>query len=112
VDSVIGSTSNPNYYNPEDCKKNDYIIKQNKEIIKTSKYYYIDYQYILIEGSPSGGSESELLRRLVKNNNLDYYPFSRIYLGRINRLQFKLCHDYCETCYELDESKENHRCFN
>ena len=81
-------------------------------MIKTSEYYYIDYQYILVDKDLMNelyGGKSMRNRRLQDGLhmtiNFDLFP---IYLGRINRLQFKLCHEYCETCYELDESKDNH----
>ena len=34
----------------------------------------------------------------------------KVYYGRINRLQFKLCNDFCETCYELGISENNPKC--
>ena len=119
----IGSNCFPYY--EENCVEIDYRIKQNKSIIKTSEYYYIDYQYILVdielysEGEIGGGGSDEVVgepqerRRLQDelNRNINFeHPLTPFYYGRINRLQFKLCHEYCETCYELDESKDNHRC--
>ena len=124
----IGSNCFPYY--EENCVEIDYRIKQNKSIIKTSEYYYIDYQYILVDielysegeiggGEIGGGGSDEVVgepqerRRLQDelNRNINFeHPLTPFYYGRINRLQFKLCHEYCETCYELDESKDNHRC--
>ena len=74
--------------NSEIFKSNTYRIKQNTSLIKTSKYYYIDYHYIVKEKDESGK------RRINSEEQKFYY-------GRINRLQFKLCHEYCESCYEL-----------
>ena len=68
-------------------KDNSYRVKQNKNLIKTSNYYYIDYQYIVKD--PKDGEQ---------------------YYGRTNRLKFKLCHDYCETCYELGTSDNDQKC--
>ena len=34
----------------------------------------------------------------------------KIYYGRKNRVQFKLCHDFCETCYELSTSNNEQKC--
>ena len=121
----IGSdclSDNTHYYQ-EGCIEYDCIIKQKEEMIKTSQYYYIDYQYILTdlglindesdsvyEGAGDEGP-SEFKRILQGlNTNVNFGRFFPLYLGRINRLQFKLCHEYCETCYELDKSKDNHKC--
>ena len=88
-------------------------------MIKTSQYYYIDYQYFLtdigIEEQLSDddddfGGDSKNRNLKKRHLELDYGPYLPVYPGRINRIKFKLCHEYCETCYELDESKENHKC--
>ena len=68
----------------------NYFFKEKKEIIKTSKYYYIDYQYMAI--------------------NFDDDEEEEPYYGRTNRLKFKLCHDYCEKCYELGTSHKDQKC--
>ena len=65
----------------------NYIVKQNTNLIKTSNYYIIDYQY------------------MVKQSE-DKEP---IY-GRTNRLKFKLCYDFCETCKELGTSDNDQKC--
>ena len=69
-------------------KERQYILKENIDLIKTSHLYYIEYQYLLKE------SKDE----------------SKIYFGRINRLKFKLCHEYCETCYELSKNDNEQKC--
>ena len=79
-------------------RNNIYGIKQNKSLLKTSRYYYIDYQYMSKEATPSIFS-----RRLQ-------YEDRNIFYGRINRLKFKLCHEYCESCYELSASDNNQKC--
>ena len=75
-------------------------------MIKTSEYYYIDYQYILAdEKFLGGGEESErggggnnpspkLLRSLqdelnmmINNEHPFDHPLTPFYFGRINRLQ-------------------------
>ena len=69
--------------------ENKYILKQNTTLIKTSEYYYIDYQFMAKESEDVG---------------------EEIYYGRINRLKFKLCHDYCGTCNELSINIEEQKC--
>ena len=71
----------------------EYIIEPNDELIKNSEYYYIDYQYIVIE---------------FDLNNTSSEP--DIYYGRANRLKFKLCHDYCETCKVFSSSDDDQKC--
>jgi len=80
----------------ENCQDYDLIIRENKNLIKTFQYYYIDYQNILIEDNfPEVNQEEQ-----------NFQP----YFGRINRLKFKLCHKYCEKCYELSASDKEQKC--
>ena len=76
---------------------------QNKNLIKTSQYYYLDYQYILME---SNSLRPNTLRIL----DIEIEKGQRIYYGRTNRLKFKLCHDYCEACNEISTYKDNQKC--
>ena len=80
-----------------------FFIEQNKELMKTSQYYYMDYQY-LVQENPEISIDVEPTRRILQDSNL------KIYYGRINRLKFKLCHEYCETCYELGSSNNDQKC--
>ena len=82
-----------------------HVLKQNKILIKSAQYYFIDYQYIVTEKEEK--EEEEIIRKLV--GNLEPAP-PKVYYGRINRLQFKLCNDFCETCYELGISENNPKC--
>ena len=82
----------------------DYLLEENENLIKTSQYYYIDYQYCVSyydpeleeyfpqpqEEEPQEPTDDNKLSRLNIKSYSDIYP------GRINRLKFKLCHDYCE----------------
>ena len=83
---------------------NENILKPNTDLLKTSKYYYIEYQYII--GDAEDDDSSEGRRRNADLDNLG----QRIYYGRINRIEFKLCHEYCETCYELSTSYDDQKC--
>ena len=80
--------------NSEIYFSSNYIILQNATLIKTSKYYYIDYQYIVREQVSRGISS----------------VIPKLFYGRINRIQFKLCHEYCETCYEIGISNQTQNC--
>ena len=80
-----------------------YDFKENKNLTKTSQYYYIDYQYIIKESF--NNFEPRRISESSGNDNNE-----KIFYGRINRLKFKLCHDFCETCYELSSSNDNQKC--
>ena len=104
-------------YEDFDCQyAHDFIIRENISLIKTSEYYYIDYQSYLVadnEFGEGGGNDyvnaqAELTaRRLGQKRNLGFFD---IYPGRINRVKFKLCHEYCKTCYELDTTNKEQKC--
>ena len=79
-------------------------LEQNKELLKTSKHYYIEYQYIIVDAEDDDSSRTR--RRNADLDNLG----QRIYYGRINRIEFKLCHEYCETCLELGTSYNDQEC--
>ena len=79
--------------------------------MKTSQYYYIYYQYLVIEPT----EQVDAIQPIQSGNE---HPFNRIlevpnfnfYYGRENRLKFKLCHEYCETCYELGLYDDDQKC--
>ena len=84
-------------------KENNYFLSQNKNISKSSKYYFIDYQYIVKENNLDQQGPNVYGRYLDTSQEKEYY-------GRINRLLFKLCHDYCDTCYELGINENEQKC--
>lgn len=113
------------------------IIEPNNELIKNSDYYYIDYQYMVVEGisnsdngdeptpdtsdSPTSddnqdttgdtsGDSSRLLDGGRPNGLGSTSSNPKIYYGRTNRLKFKLCYEFCETCYELGTYNNNQKC--
>ena len=55
-----------------------------------------DKEKIINSGRPSKNYESEYSQK--------------IYYGRVNRLTFRLCHEYCETCKELGNSNDKQKC--
>ena len=90
---------------------NNYFLKQNLDLNKTSQYYYIDYQHIIKEQIDQ--LFNSLVRRLSTPQNNHEYNIEdepRIFYGRTNRLQFKLCYDYCQTCKELGSSNDTQKC--
>ena len=115
LDEENNRISNGSYLNGD----SHYELFQNKNLTKTSQYYYLDYQYILKEGNSVDNDEAhEGIERQIENGgdlklrSLDNLngEGKRIYYGRTNRLKFKLCHDYCETCDEISTEKNNQKC--
>ena len=84
-----------------------YELKENASLLKTVKYYYIDYQYIVKEKIIN--EETETLKRYLSSSS-EEEDNSKIYYGRINRLKFKLCHEFCETFYELSTDNNMPNC--
>ena len=62
--------------------------------------------YSFSESSSSGYIVGKITRRRRLIGQQNY----KVYYGRINRLKFKLCHEYCETCYELSNSNNEPKC--
>ena len=93
----------------------DNIIKQNKELSKTDRYYILEYQFIIQE------PEYDIFNKYPINiinisitdesfedqNNF----FNRnIFYGRINSLKFKLCYEFCASCNILGNSINDQKC--
>jgi hypothetical protein len=73
----------------------NYVLHQNKEVIKTNKLYELEYQYLVQEPSS-----------YISNS----YENGQILFGRVNKLSMKLCHEFCETCNELGISNNKQYC--
>ena len=93
----------------------DHVLKQNKDKIKYDKNYFLDYQFI----AKGFETYNELYNHAHKKNytyntgktcNFQESYSQKIYYGRTNRLSFRLCHEYCETCEEIGNSIDNQKC--
>ena len=90
-----------------------YILQQNKNISKTSQYYYIYYQYIIREPNYQefyDNSQNSIEYTQNKTHDFEKEFIPKSFYGKINKLKFKLCHEYCETCYEISISNDNQKC--
>ena len=93
----------------------NYILKQNKEIIKTNEYYDLYYQHMVTESSYDNlYTNSHFVFDYSENNN-DYNNYKNDFkvnefYGRTSKLTFKLCHDYCNTCKEIGNDINNQKC--
>ena len=66
-----------------------HILKQNVDIEKSDKLYKLEYQYIIKDSE----ADIDLMAHSTYNHNKYTNKFSdKIYYGRTNILQFKLCH--------------------
>ena len=100
--------------NNDNILNKNYLLKQNEEIVKTDKYYYLDYQIIIQE--PDYDIFNEKSKNIINfsydNNNEDQknYFIQKHFYGRINRIKFKLCHNSCSNCRKFGKSNDNQQC--
>ena len=87
----------------------NYKLKQNDNLIKENKYYYLEYQFIVKELNYPDFYENRYLQNVNMDdaNNFDlgnvFTPKS--FYGRTNTLKFKLCHKFCKTCRKIGISE-------
>ena len=87
-------------------------LYQNKQLNKTNKYYYIDYQYIVKEPSYSTFYPSSRTDDQPSSYDASsiYEESRKTFYGRTNRIKFKLCHMYCGTCIEFGQTLNKQKC--
>ena len=76
----------------------NYILKQNMNLLKEYKDYYLHYQYLVKEPEYSDVYGNYAHEVKGDNDDLKLYYTPEILGGRINELKFKLCYGYCNTC--------------
>ena len=90
----------------------NYALIQNINITKEEdKLYILEYQYMVKEPNYTtfySKSNSEISS--PENYDASQYYQPKIFYGRTNLLQFKLCHQYCITCKEYGLSNNNQKC--
>ena len=100
--------------NNGDILAQDYILRQNNEIIKNGNYYYLDYQIIVQESDYD--TFNSYANRIINYSNLENYQdqrdyfFPKQYFGKINTIEFKLCHDFCSSCKKFGYSNVTQEC--
>ena len=75
----------------------NYILKQNQNLLKENKYYYLHYQYLVKEPDYLDAYNYAHEVKGAGDDLILYYT-PEILGGRINQLKFELCFDYCNTC--------------
>ena len=93
----------------------DYILKQNKVMVKTDKNYSIDYQFIIRE--PEYDIFNKNPKDIINCSSSDsvfedqrQYFYQKVFYGRTNTLKFKLCHPYCATCTIIGITINDQKC--
>ena len=93
---------------------NTHILNQNTRINKTHRLYYLEYQYMVKEQDYSQYISYASSTYYAPSGSTSSYQsnFSpKTFYGRTNRLAFKLCHDYCETCNQFGLSIHFQKCY-
>ena len=104
------------FYNPNDNKLiqngdylyTNYILKQNIDLQKTDELYHLYYQYIAEEPSYNELYYSGL--EILDDTDYSSSYTAKEVSGRTNKLSFKLCHDYCETCFIISKDNDHQNC--
>ena len=93
----------------------DYILKQNKIMVKTNKNYSIDFQLIIRE--PDYDTFNKNPKDIINCSSSDSafedqknYFRQKVFYGRTNTLKFKLCHPYCATCTLIGKTINDQKC--
>ena len=94
----------------------NYSFKQNDNLLKTYHLYSLEYQYIIQE--PNYNKFNEYPLKIINVSSSDSVPFEdqaeyfnrTILYGRTNKVKFKLCHDYCGSCYKIGTSINDQKC--
>ena len=92
----------------------NYSLYQNKDLLKTEEYYDLYYQGIIKElDYDDFYIQQHRMQKYPENNGYNNYQNdfkANIFYGRTNKFSFKLCYDYCSTCYELGDLINRQKC--
>ena len=94
-------------------KNQNYKVKQNTNLEKTDKYYYIKFQPIIKEPNFAdlyNNADDFITYPTDADYNFESEYEPKIFYGKNNKLQFKLCHEYCAKCKEIGVSNNNQKC--
>ena len=89
----------------------NHILKQNKDKIKYNHNYTLDYQFMALDQEKNIDAFNQAHNKEIQyRDSIENGYTQKTYYGRVNRLIFSLCHDYCKTCKELGISNDNQKC--
>ena len=103
--------------NGERIDKNG-VLHEDKNLIKYDRNYTLDYQYMALDQESYTKLRTDAFEQVKIDNTISAVDDAKMnytqktYYGRVNRLYFRLCYYYCETCKELGnlESVNNQEC--
>ena len=94
----------------------EYIFKQNQNKVKTYDYYTLEYQFIIQETNYDKFNEFPIdiinctsLNSTSFIDQKDYFN-KTIFYGRTNTVKFKLCYDFCGSCYKYGTDINDQKC--
>ena len=87
------------------------VLKQNYDIRKTFKYYSLDYRLRVRERvyDEFNTYPSKIIDNPSGSDQRSYFQ-QKILYGRVIRLKFKLCHEYCDSCDEFGTTYDDQYC--
>ena len=89
----------------------EHVLEGNTDILKENKIYYLDYQYVVKEPDYYETYHNQIYESdYLYDAESEFNNNRGTYYGRTNRLSFRLCYEYCETCYDLGSSIINQKC--
>ena len=106
------------FYNGEETTKlsNGDILEfnhrflQNSNLLKNNQYYSFDFQIIIQEPDyDTFYNFAHSVINIKSGDQINNYK-QNTFMGRINTVKFKLCHDYCATCKTLGNSNDDQQC--
>jgi len=112
--NIIGNSLVP--VSNDSILNSNYSFRQNVNLLKSYQLYSLEYQYIIQE--PIYDKFNEYPLQIINASSSNSVPFidqkeyfnrTRFY-GRTNKVKFKLCHDYCGSCYKIGTSINNQKC--
>ena len=110
--NITGGTIDPTPLPNDTFFGLDHKLFQNKQLNKTFRYYHIDYQYIVKEPEYNLFYPSGTVDKPSSFDGSTYYNSNiKTFYGRVNRIKFKLCYDFCGSCVEFGKHINDQRCF-
>ena len=101
--------------NNGDILDKNYKFEENINIIKTDKDYSLEYQTVIQESNYEkfNSYPIDIINCQSENNNFEdqnTYFHQDMYFGRINKVVFKLCFEFCSSCKKYGTQIIDQKC--